>query len=281
MTSLTSVQDKSLPAGCTIYPNHGKHSYTAIFNSAISTKSCGNVTEAALIGEADLDSKIKMQITHDVKTATITLSGPSNVWFGVGFGAAAMSDLPYAIIVEGDGKVYERKLSNHGPGNVLPLSIKVVSQSVDDGTRTLVLERPVKGQTKDHFSLPTIPGDMNVISAIGDSIHISYHHSRSGGIVTLLPTDDKACVCQPTTKDFISYMNTTQSFNVYDCLKEPRSNMGQHGDGTGRNVPNQACQMETYHGGLQCCKHSWLLTDRDQDELIPKDKIDTYFLKWR
>ena len=54
-----------------------------------------------------------------------------------------------------------------------------------------------------------------------------------------------------------------------------------HLDGTGRNVPNQACQMETYHGGLQCCKHSWLLTDRDQDELIPKDKVDTYFLKWR
>ena len=54
-----------------------------------------------------------------------------------------------------------------------------------------------------------------------------------------------------------------------------------HLDGTGRNVQNQACQMETYHGGLQCCKHSWLLTDIEQDELIPKDKVDTYYLKWR
>ena len=59
--------------------------------------------------------------------------------------------------------------------------------------------------------------------------------------------------------------------------------------------------MDTYHGGLQCCKHSWFLTDVDQDHLIPKDKVntqnilsvkklapttielkvDTYYLKWR
>ena len=31
--------------------------------------------------------------------------------------------------------------------------------------------------------------------------------------------------------------------------------------------------METYHGGLQCCKHSWFLTDIKQDQMIPKDKV--------
>ena len=31
--------------------------------------------------------------------------------------------------------------------------------------------------------------------------------------------------------------------------------------------------METYHGGLQCCKHSWFLTDLEQDQMIPKDKV--------
>ena len=43
----------------------------------------------------------------------------------------------------------------------------------------------------------------------------------------------------------------------------------------------QACNVDTYHGGLMCCKHSWFLTDRDQDHLIPKDQVDTYYLKWR
>ena len=49
--------------------------------------------------------------------------------------------------------------------------------------------------------------------------------------------------------------------------------MATRGDGTGRNVPNPACHMATYHGGLQCCKHSWLLTDRGQDSQIPKVKL--------
>ena len=99
--------------------------------------------------------------------------------------------------------------------------------------------------------------------------------------MTLIPTEKQACVCQPNTKDYITYMNsTTQSFSVYDCVDEPRSDMKKHGDGTGRNLTNQACQMNTYHGGLQCCKHSWLLTDRNQDSMVTKDKVDTYFLKW-
>jgi hypothetical protein len=57
--------------------------------------------------------------------------------------------------------------------------------------------------------------------------------------------------------------------------------MLRHGDGTGRNLPNKACSFETYNGGLECCHHSWLLTDRNQDGMIPKQKVDKYFLKWR
>lgn len=69
-------------------------------------------------------------------------------------------------------------------------------------------------------------------------------------------------------------------FEGYPCLDEPRSDMLRHGDGTGREVPNAACHMQTYHGGLQCCKHQFFLTDVGQDSMIP-DKTDVYFLKWR
>ena len=40
------------------------------------------------------------------------------------FGASTMNDKPYAIIVDGNGKVTERKLQNHGPGTLLSNSIK-------------------------------------------------------------------------------------------------------------------------------------------------------------
>merc|ERR1711865_316618 len=56
--------------------------------------------------------------------------------------------------------------------------------------------------------------------------------------------------------------------------------MLKHGDGTGRSLPNAACEMKTYNGGLKCCAHHNFLTDLEQDSLIPNE-TDTYFLKWR
>lgn len=73
---------------------------------------------------------------------------------------------------------------------------------------------------------------------------------------------------------------STQEFNGYNCADAPRGDMLKHGDGTGRNVSNAACHMNSYHGGLQCCKHQFFLTDLDQMSMVP-NKTDTYFLKWR
>jgi len=56
--------------------------------------------------------------------------------------------------------------------------------------------------------------------------------------------------------------------------------MLRRGDGTGRPAPNAACHMETYHGGLQCCKHTFFLTDLEQAPLVPA-AVDRYYLKWR
>ena len=75
--------------------------------------------------------------------------------------------------------------------------------------------------------------------------------------------------------------DVTLQFGEYNCEKKPRSDMATYGEEVGREGPNMACHMNTYHGGLQCCRHSWLLTDKDQDMQIPKDQVDTYYLKWR
>lgn len=50
--------------------------------------------------------------------AQISLEGPKDVWFGVGFAAQSMSDEPWAIIVDGQGEVSERKLGNHQAGTL-------------------------------------------------------------------------------------------------------------------------------------------------------------------
>ena len=286
---LISVTDESLPAGCLLQPSSlggrrrgNTDSFLVIFNSASSSEECGDKTGVALSGSTMLSDGVTVSLEHNTVTATITLTGPATVWYGVAFNAGSMADLPYAIIVDGAGQVTERKLANHGPGTELSPSVRIVSSSVKDGLRTLVLSRPVTAASKDHFTFPLSPGDLEVISAVGDSVSLAYHAKKTGGKVTLLPSRDQACVCPPSEKLYLTYMDSvTLQFGEYNCEDRPRSDMAQFGDGTGRAGPNLACHMKTYHGGLQCCRHGWLLTDRAQDSLIPRAQVDTYYLKWR
>ena len=70
--------------------------------------------------------QVSLKIEHDKVNVKLTMSGPSDVWFGVGFDASTMADKPYAIIVDGNGDVRERKLENHSPGSLIqPGSIRV------------------------------------------------------------------------------------------------------------------------------------------------------------
>ena len=216
---------------------------------------------------------VNASVSHDGIKATITLSGPSGVWFGVGFNAAKMADAPYALIVDGAGKVTERRLVDHGPGVLLNASVRVESSTTAGGVRTVVLSRSVAGATKDHYSLPTEPGQVNLITATGVGAELAYHKARTGATLTLLPTDSSACVCTPERTQTLTYMNTTSmKFNV-DCEPEPRGDM--------KKQHNPACDLMTYHGGLRCCKHTWFLTDREQAPVVENTTTDTYYLKFR
>ena len=65
--------------------------------------------------------------------AIITISGSADAWFGVGFGATAMSNAPYAVIVSGtDGVVQERVLGDQSPGVALNASVAVLNHTVHD-----------------------------------------------------------------------------------------------------------------------------------------------------
>merc|ERR1712151_1236662 len=59
----------------------------------------------------DLNMTVDLEQDHAAGVATIKLTGPSDVWFGVGFGALTMARRPYTIIVDGSmGTFHERRL---------------------------------------------------------------------------------------------------------------------------------------------------------------------------
>jgi len=45
-------------------------------------------------------------------------------------------------------------------------------------------------RSSDHFTFPTAPGNVNFISAVGDSVTIAYHSGRSVGSITLIPSGE-------------------------------------------------------------------------------------------
>eukprot|EP00927_Polykrikos_kofoidii_P073649 TRINITY_DN6966_c0_g1_i1.p1 TRINITY_DN6966_c0_g1~~TRINITY_DN6966_c0_g1_i1.p1 ORF type:complete len:879 (+),score=78.58 TRINITY_DN6966_c0_g1_i1:64-2700(+) len=231
--------------------------------------------------QGSMEGIVNLTVSRKDSVANITITGPDGAWFGIGFGATQMSDEPYAIIVDGHGLVTERKLGNHAPGDVLTKSVSVLANSVIAGIRTVSLTRSAAGATQDHFTFPNAPGSLNIIVAVGNSVELAYHKARTGAKITLVPTDRSSCICAPTQMKYVIYMNqSSEQWAGSDCIGKPRSDMLHNGEGTGKDVPNAACHMETYHGGLHCCKHQFILTDLEQDHLVP-DKTDVYFLKWR
>eukprot|EP00501_MAST-03F_sp_TOSAG23-6_P002650 GSMAST32.ASY1.ANO1.2794.1 assembled CDS len=297
ITSSSKVSDSTKPYGCLISPNKSNSRVMVNIKAKKSSNMCGSQSKSlSLEGNGSfLNDAVSISIQHDGVTARITMTGPDKVWFGVGFGATAMKDLPYSIIIDGIGNITERKLGNHECFIFFSISnfssITVVSNTVTGGTRTVVMTRLVTGKIPDYYNIPKVPGKINVITAIGATSTFSYHAHRTGASLVLLPMSVPACICKPTSTSYLTYMENTalQSTSefYYDCVDEPRSDMLRHGDGTGRNVPNAACNMETYHvcfiffQFFFCNFHSWYLTDKEQESRIPKNMQDKYFLKWR
>ena len=121
-------------------------------------------------GEQGIGRLVRLKLTHDGSRARLRLSGPAGVWFGVGFDATAMEDEPYAIIVDGDGEVSERRMGPHSRGRPVETSVSVELSETNGDTRTVELTRAVAGASKDHFSFPTTSRTVPVIAAVGQGL---------------------------------------------------------------------------------------------------------------
>ena len=105
-----------------------------------------------------------------------------------------MADKPYAITIEGSsGSVVERRLGSHDGknpgGTVLKSSVTVVSNTVADGLRTVVLTRPLQGATTQHYTFDPHNLQIDFINAVGSSPKFAYHKSSTAASIGLWPTE--------------------------------------------------------------------------------------------
>lgn len=158
--NFSTVHSSSVPPGCSL--SSLPSGLELAFNSDFDSKAPCHTN--AISGAKKSLVELNLSVSSEV---IITITGPATVWFGVGLGATLMADMPYTIVVDGKGAVTERKLANHAPGSILATSVKIVSNTVTNGRRTVVLRRPKRGLSKDHFTFDSQTLSIDFINAIG------------------------------------------------------------------------------------------------------------------
>lgn len=120
---------------------------------------------------------------------TITMVGPSTVWYGFGFGSTEMSDT-YSIIVDGEGKVEERYLVGVTEGNSLDDTFAVESSETIGSTRTVVISRDLDSDlpTKYHYEFSVNDKKLETIYGWGTTSYLDNHGVDQRGDATLSMT---------------------------------------------------------------------------------------------
>ena len=270
VTKYMEVSQDTLPTGCSSITYSNNTNFVFYNTIEYSDTKCGGgiLSSGTLKSDAALVT-ISIQLDTSLSKATITLTGPSENWYGIGFNASnfVMADQPYTIVIDGNGNAEERKLGNHAPGNVLSQSFKVASNTVKDGKRTVVIVRPFSGQTSDHYTFDPKISSVPLLFASGLGASYTYHgpNLRSGGTIHLQAVDYPTCLCYEGVKGTINGIPFSKN-----CLPEPKSDLLVQ--------KNPTCFVDTYQGGLACCHHQVVLLDEDQVQ--PEGDL-SYHMKFR
>jgi hypothetical protein len=275
-----TVVDGIMPTGCSA-SLHADGSTEVIWNTASSDPEALSLAEddtslvAVALGQVNMTVRLEKAESQDA--VEISIVGPADKWFGVGFGSYSMcikkddeecpQGGPYAIIINGE-EVTERKLGYHGPGSVLADSVTVKSNIVSNGNRTVVLTRSLKGASNNHYSFDPSLASMPVIMARGCDLHFGQHCGHGSSELNFLPIDKPTEICQAGIEGTIG----GNKFNNQRCADFPTSDLV--------NQNNPTCSVQTYRGGLNCCRDGQSLLDKEQENPWPGQYLE-YYLKFR
>lgn len=312
VTGSATGANASMPPGCSMIlhrdssaAGHEPTGATSFFNTEIATAvGCGGASADGPtlwggIHRAETNT-IGAWVEVNSTTVLFTIAGPADVWFGLGLNASQMSAEPYAVIVDGHGKVTERVLHDQSGGIELPLSVEVVSNKVDanTNTRVVILTRPVAGLTVDNFAFDALRADsvIPVISAYGSGPEFAYHKFKTSSTMVFGAIDRPVCLCNtgasnlPFGKGMGQMIYTPVPGEPGSATSKapgaPKTTLGfrknclAYPAGTMLLEKNPSCDLRAYTGGQSCCHHLFTLLDKNQTTPW-QDQPLNYHHKWR
>tara|TARA_R110001632_G_scaffold43376_6_gene110143 strand:+ start:152300 stop:153046 length:747 start_codon:yes stop_codon:yes gene_type:complete len=113
-------------------------------------------------------------------TTTLTLEGPSNAWFAIGFGGLNMSAGADVFRTDGTTIVDARATGRFLPSSDSSQDWSLVSNTVSGSTRTIVATRANNTGDSDDFIFNPAAGSLSVIYAHGSSTTYAYHGGTRG-----------------------------------------------------------------------------------------------------
>ena len=119
-----------------------------------------------------------INIDNDTGTTTLTLAGPSNKWFGIGFGNSNMNGTDI-LMTNGSSTLrdaYSSARAQPQPEPSQDWTLEV--NSVVNGTRTIVASRDNNTGDSNDYVFNASAGSLTVIWAIGSSTTYAYHSIR-------------------------------------------------------------------------------------------------------
>jgi len=121
-----------------------------------------------------------INIDNDTGTTTLMLAGPSDKWFGIGFGNSNMNGTDI-LMTNGSSTLRDAYSTSNGlPQAEDSQDWTLEVNSVVNGTRTIVASRPNNTGDSNDYVFNASAGSLTVIWAIGGSSQYSSGHSNRG-----------------------------------------------------------------------------------------------------
>ena len=127
-----------------------------------------------------------INIDNDTGTTTLMLAGPSNKWFGIGFGNSNMNGTDI-LMTNGSSTLRDAYSTSNGTPQAEASQDWILEvNSVVNGTRTIVASRANNTGDSNDYVFSASAGSLSVIYAVGSSTTYGYHgNSRSATVLSV------------------------------------------------------------------------------------------------
>eukprot|EP01084_Bolivina_argentea_P298740 514856_1 len=144
-------------------------------------------TQTLFANQQSPNQIVTIDLFFEQSLMQMTYSGPSTVWYGIGFNNTVMS-YTYAIVIDGYGNIQERYLGMNSAGMLLQPTVTAISNTTTNDVRTVKLSRKMVINDADYFTFPEEKiQNFSIIFAYGNQAVVSYHQNRSWDTFFMAP----------------------------------------------------------------------------------------------